>query len=369
MADFTVLKVVIVVFLSVAIYNFLELNVQIFTTFKRRSGLYFWSFLIATWGILFNSVGYLLKHLEITKNGNIHATIILIGWCSMVSGQSVVLYSRLHIVMHNAKKLRAVLIMIITNAIWLHIPIIILVYGANSNNPGPFQEGYSVYEKIQLTVFVVQELIISGFYVYETSNLLKLEKTIGNKGTGIVLYHLIYVNILVMLLDFSIVGLEFRNLYEVQTAWKPFVYSVKLKLEFSILNRLVDLTRSARSGDSHSYSNAARSGGLALGTLKTKNTLHERSVARGADRTGGWEVRIGCGGKGNKDTLPDTVVKTTEVKIQSHSRRRSDTSLAESKTEILPEAATQDVHETERGSASSVSSDVAYGKYANPSWQ
>ncbi|KAJ4985350.1 integral membrane protein [Stagonosporopsis vannaccii] len=368
MADLSVLKVVVVVFLSVAIYNFLELNVQIFTIFKRRSGLYFWSFTIATWGILFNSVGYLLKHLEVTKNGNIHATIILIGWCSMVSGQSVVLYSRLHIVMHNARKLRAVLIMIIANAIWLHIPIIILVYGSNSTNPGPFQGPYSVYEKIQLTVFVVQELIISGLYVYETVNLLKLEDTIGNNGTRTVLYHLIYVNILVILLDFSIVGLEFANLYEIQTAWKPLVYSAKLKLEFSILNRLVDLTRSARSGDSRSYSNAARSGGLALGTMKTRNTLHERSVARGADQTGEWEVHVG-GGKANSAALPSTVIKTTEVKIQSHSRRRSETSLAESKTEILPEAATHDGHEIERGSASSVSSDIAYGRFANSSWQ
>src|SRR5690242_19363948 len=144
MADLSVLQVTVVVFLSVAIYNFLELNVQIFTTFKRRSGLYFWSFSIATWGILFNSVGYLLKYLGITKNRNIHATIILIGWCSMVSGQSVVLYSRLHIVMHNANRLRAVLIMIVVNAVWLHIPIIILVYGTYSNNPGLFEGAYSI---------------------------------------------------------------------------------------------------------------------------------------------------------------------------------------------------------------------------------
>ena len=286
----------------------------------------------------------------------------------MISGQSVVLYSRLHIVIHNTKLLRAVLIMIITDAIWLHIPIIVLVYGANSNNPGSFEGPYSVYEKIQLTVFVVQELIISGLYVYETVNLLKLERTIGNIRTRTVLHHLIHVNILVMLLDFSIVGLEFANLYEVQTAWKPLVYSVKLKLEFSILNRLVELTRSARSGDCCSCSNAARSGGLALSAVKGNNTTHQRSVARGADQTGEWEVHVG-GGKCNSTVLPATVVKTTEVKIQNHSRRRSDESLAESKTEILPEATIHVGYEIERGSASSVSSDVEHRKYANPSWQ
>ncbi|KAF2994972.1 hypothetical protein E8E13_003397 [Curvularia kusanoi] len=367
MVEFTVLKVVVVVFLSVAIYNFLELNVQIFTTFKRRSGLYFWSFTIATWGILFNCVGYLLNHLQITKEGNIYATLILIGWCSMISGQSVVLYSRLHIVMHNTKRLRAVLIMIITNAIWLHIPIIILVYGVNSNNPGPFQGPYAIYEKIQLTVFVLQELIISSLYVYETVNLLKMETTIGNNSSRNILRHLIYVNVLVMLLDCSIVGLEFADQFEIQTSWKPLVYSIKLKLEFSILNRLVELTKSARSGDSRSASNAPKSNNIALGTMKGNNTTRQRSIALGGDRTGEWEVRVG-GGKNDNNMPSAAVIKTTEVKISSHSRRRSDASLAESKTEILPGTPTQDTHDVERTSASSISSEVGYGKYANPTW-
>lgn len=234
---------VVLVFICVAFYNFLELEVLILSTFKRRRGLYFWSFNIATWGVAFNATGYLLKHLELSTQPHLYATLILIGWCTMITGQSVVLYSRLHLVLHNRKRLRAVLIMIVTNALWLHIPVIILVYGANSNNPTPFEKPYSIYEKIQLSVFFVQELIISGLYVYETTKLLRLEKTIGNGGTLQVMNHLIFVNILVILLDFSILGLEFANQYEIQTAWKPLVYSVKLKLEFSILNRLVELTK------------------------------------------------------------------------------------------------------------------------------
>jgi hypothetical protein len=365
MVPITVPKTIVVVFLSVALYNYLELNVQIFATFKRRKGLYFWSFIVATWGVAFNSIGYLLKHLEITKEGNIYATLILIGWCTMITGQSVVLYSRLHIVMHNEKRLRAVLIMIITNAIWLHLPVIVLIYGANTNNPKPFEKPYEIFEKIQLTVFVVQELIISGLYVYETTNLLKLERTIGNNNTRSVLHHLICVNILVMLLDFSILGLEFANMYEIQTAWKPLVYSVKLKLEFSILNQLVELTRNARIGDVSSFScNVAHSGGLALGTIKT--TGHQRSVAPGADQENQWEVHVGSGKNNNSNALPSTVIKTTEFKIQSHSRRRSDTSLAESGKEILAESASEDAQRFARGSASSVSSETRNG---NHTWQ
>ena len=367
--DSFAVKAVVVVFLSVALYNVLELNAYILTAFKRRNGLYFWSFTISTWGVAFNAVGYLLKHLQITNEGNLYSTLILIGWCTMITGQSVVLYSRLHIVMHNRQRLRAVLIMIITNAVWLHIPIIVLVYGANSQNPGPYEKPYSIYEKIQLSVFIAQELIISGLYLYETFGMLRLERTIGNNGTRIVLRHLIVVNIIVILLDFSILGLEFANLFEIQTAWKPLVYSVKLKLEFSILNRLVELTRSARSGDpnSHSYSrNVGRSGNLALGTIK--GTVHQRSVAQGADTANQWEIHVG-GGKKDNPALPSTVIKTTEFKIQSHSRRKSEASSADSGTEGLVDSAAPDVHGTEMGSASSASSHVRGGSYHEQSWR
>lgn len=62
--------------------------------------------------------------------------------------------------------------------------------------------------------------------------------------------HLIWVNVLVVLLDITILALEFMNLFEIQTAWEPLVYSIKLKLEFSILNQLVSLTRGGGASNS-----------------------------------------------------------------------------------------------------------------------
>ncbi|KAI4650981.1 uncharacterized protein J4E88_005052 [Alternaria novae-zelandiae] len=366
--DIVVSKTIAAVFLSIALYNFLELNVYIFTLFKRRSGLYFWSFTISTWGIVFNAIGYTLMHLANIPQKNIYATFILVGWCAMITGQSVVLYSRLHIVMHNRKKLKAVLVMIITNAIWLHIPIIVLVYGNNSDNPTPFVQPYQIYEKIQLSVFIAQELIISGLYVYETTKLLRMERTIGNFGTKSLLQHLIFVNLLVILLDFSILGLEFADMFEIQTSWKPLVYSIKLKLEFSILNRLVALTRNARSGCASSYSNGGnRSAAVALGTVR--GTGHQRSaLATNTEHQEQWEVHV-TSGKANNDQLPSTVIKTTEFTVQSHSRKDSDDkiSFAGSKEEILAHSA---AHNTQ-GSTSSASSDhIQYnGRYDSQPWQ
>jgi hypothetical protein len=361
-------NIVIAVFLSVALYNFLELNLSSFNTFKRRNGLYFWSFTIATWGIAFNAVGYLLRHFARRVPPNVYATLILIGWCTMITGQSVVLYSRLHIVLHKRTWLRAVLIMIIVNATWLHLPVIVLVYGVNSSNPTPFETPYSIFEKIQLSVFCVQELIISGLYVWETIKFLRQERTIGNTKTRQVMNHLIYVNIFVILLDFTILGLEFASLYEIQTAWKPLVYSIKLKLEFTILNRLVDLTRNGRSGNSYSHSRTGQQNeGVALSTLR--KTAPQRSMAQGVDEPMQYEVHVGRGATAQNplDAQKREVKMTTEIQIQTQDRRRSNASLAESGTEILAESKKSQGIET--GSASSVSSEVNYARYESQPWK
>lgn len=364
-------KVVAAVFLSLALYNFLELNVYILNSFKRRRGLYFWSFTVSTYGILFNSIGYILMHLAAIKQKNVYATLILIGWCMMITGQSVVLYSRLHIVVHNLRWLRYVLIMIITNAIWLHIPIIVLVYGANSDNPTEYLKVYNIYERIQLSVFCAQELIISGLYLYETTKLLRLERTIGHVGTRTLLHHLVSVNILVIILDFSILGLEFANLFEIQTSWKPLVYSIKLKVEFSILSRLVKLTRNARSGHTgNSYTDAGQSGGVALGTMRAKSNVQKSMMGTVTDERDNWEIKV-SGGHNNLETMPSQVLKTTEFTVQSHSRPVSRGSFAESGKKILAHTQSQELHDIEQISASSsVSSGPHSPRYhERPQWQ
>lgn len=312
-----ILAIIICVFISIAFYNVIELTASIFTSFKKRSGLYFWSILIATWGIAFNGTGYLLMHLSLTTEALVYATIILIGWCSMVTGQSVVLYSRLHIVMHHQKRLRMVLYMIIANAIWLHVPVIILVYGVNSANPEPFVDPYAIFEKIQLSVFFVQELIISGLYVWETTNRLRLEKSIGNSRTRKIMNHLIWVNVLVVLLDITILALEFTNLFEIQTAWKPLVYSIKLKLEFSILNQLVSLTRGGGNSSYYARSQPRGNGNdVAMETFNGERSRHF-TVADEPE----YEIRIGKGEINHATPVPNAYpTKTTEITIHSESR-------------------------------------------------
>ena len=57
--------------------------------------------------------------------------------------------------------------MIIFDAIVFHLPTMVMAFGTDSSLSGRFVPVFVVYDKIQLTVFFVQECIISGIYIYE----------------------------------------------------------------------------------------------------------------------------------------------------------------------------------------------------------
>lgn len=151
---FNATSIIVAVCIALTLYNAIELLVLIFATFKRWSGLYFWSLLVASFGLIPYSIGNLISFFELTYSvaGIIVSTL---GWYCMVTGQSVVLYSRLHLVLLNRKVLRCVLWMIIINAIIFHIPTTVIHFGSiYSSKSQEFNAVYNVYEKIQMTGFV-----------------------------------------------------------------------------------------------------------------------------------------------------------------------------------------------------------------------
>lgn len=231
-------------FFGIAVFNVLEINFTILTTFRKRRGLYFWSLLAASWGIPIHAIGFLLKFFQLCRNNNANVAIITVGWIAMVTGQSIVLYSRLHLIVRNRKKIRWVLVLIIVDIFLFHIPPTILNFGANSTNPQPFLKPFAIYEKIQITAFSMQEFIISTLYIWEARKMLESIARVKRDEVRNVLYHLICVNVLIIVMDATLLGTEYANQYSIETTYKSILYSVKLKLEFAILNRLRALVKS-----------------------------------------------------------------------------------------------------------------------------
>ena len=156
----------ITAFCAVSLWMTVELTLRCFFTFKRYRGLYFWSVLVCTWGVTFHVIGLILK---LFNEGNwiLSSILFKIGWVGNVTGFSFVLYSRLNLVVRDRRILRAVLIMIITDAFLLHTPIIIFDFGISSPHPSIWVKPMEVMERIQVLWFSVQETIISLLYIYK----------------------------------------------------------------------------------------------------------------------------------------------------------------------------------------------------------
>ncbi|KAJ5968263.1 hypothetical protein N7501_004511 [Penicillium viridicatum] len=244
-----ILQMILVTFIGLSCYNVAELVILVPATFRRWRGLYFWSLLVSgVLGVVPYSIGFLMKFFTQTDSV-LSVTVLTIGWWTMVTGQSVVLYSRLHLVLRDERMLRRVLQLIVANVLLLHVPTTILTYGANIVHSGDaaWVNGYNVMEKIQLTGFTIQESLLSTLYVIETVKLLRLGADVSSRPDArSIMYQLIGINCTIIGMDLLLLSLEYANLYSVQITLKGFIYSLKLKLEFAVLGRLVDLIQGSR---------------------------------------------------------------------------------------------------------------------------
>jgi hypothetical protein len=154
------LQVIIGLSTGMTMYNAVELVVLILITFSRYRGLYFWSLLISSLGLIPYALGFCFKFFEVLT-GNVRwasVALLSVGWYPMITGQSVVLWSRLHLIV-SGERGRKILLwtkwMIIVDAIVLHIPTSVVTFGSNGTvDTSTFVEAYNVIEKTQMTGFL-----------------------------------------------------------------------------------------------------------------------------------------------------------------------------------------------------------------------
>ena len=143
-------KIIVTTFDGIAMYNGWEIMVLVFMTFKHYRGSYFWSLLIAGFGLTPYFIGNVLHDLDIVTTPNAiegAVTAIIIGWMMMVTGQLFVLWSRLGLlaVGKTGQKLKKITLwMIVVGSIVLYIPTTVLAWGADINVNSSFVDGYDM---------------------------------------------------------------------------------------------------------------------------------------------------------------------------------------------------------------------------------
>ncbi|CAI7650484.1 unnamed protein product [Penicillium discolor] len=226
-------------FAALAWYNAIELIILCFFSFKRWSGNYFWSLLVSSACIIPYCLGFVLLFFPTGVTPWLCMTLVVLGWYGMITGQ---------------KLLRGVLWMICIDAVLLQVPTTVFLYGTVAHPGSAWAHAYDIMERVQLVGFCVQELIISSIYVWETVKLLRLRP--GGRPQGI-LNQLLVINIIILILDIAIVVIEYVGYYAVQVLFKPVAYSIKLKLEYAILGKLIAIARGGTDSQ-HMDSSSAR---------------------------------------------------------------------------------------------------------------
>ena len=236
----TAVTSVLISMLTISIYMAALVDLKALATFKRYNTLYFWSLLVTSWGIILHSIGVILKWFVGSCPWELHTALSSVGWWCMVTGQSLVLYSRLHLAVRDKRVLRAILIMIIVDFCLFQVPTTLQKFMSTRTDAGVWLSVYHVYERIQLVVFTIQELIISIIYIRAALIWLSPSDPEGMRHTK---HFLIYLNVLCIALDIAIVIETSTNQWLYEEASQSLAYAIKLTLEFAVLNKVMEVYR------------------------------------------------------------------------------------------------------------------------------
>lgn len=167
------------------------------------------------------------------------------------------------------------------------------------------EKKFATSEKVTVALFTVQELIISSVYIYETVKILRVGEMMRQNNRHRIL-QLLTANIAVMCLDVATVTLEYSALFGVWCSFKGFAYTVKLKIEFSILNQLRDaVTKNGRSGGI--YPDHSGSEGITLSSRKGR--VNTKPNASALERSTFSELDDN-----------DAITRTTHIAVQRSER-------------------------------------------------
>jgi hypothetical protein len=159
----------------------------------------------------------------------------------MTSGFSLVLWSRLHLIINNKRFLTVMLCFILFNDIALHsITIslqVTLDFGKHRADVG------AALNIAGAVIFTAQETFITLLYIYKTVRFLKSGYSVHIRR---MIGMLVLVQIFVISLDALGMTLLFTRKLVLAAICEPFFYCIRLKLEIAVLNELQESVKQGR---------------------------------------------------------------------------------------------------------------------------
>lgn len=210
-------------------------------TFERHSSVYFGSIVCTAIGIILYTTGTMCGFFGLIQDPGQILGITLSAQVMILSGFSIVIWSRLHLIIQNPEFLRGLLMLIILTSVILHgvaIPIY-LVLGFYKKKVSPTK--YAGFA--DSAVFTAQEAFCTSLYIFKT---IRFIRSPYSKNTQRTICLLVLVQLTVMATDAISWFLQVSNRILIATIMHGFFYSLKLRLEIVVLNELQDLIKAGR---------------------------------------------------------------------------------------------------------------------------
>jgi hypothetical protein len=235
---------------TIAIWMAIDLIFQLHVTFRRWGGMYYWTVLCTSIGIGVHASMLIVKSFTVlSKSEGIGTTVVLkIGDIMNQTGFSLILYSRLNLVMRTAdpRYLKFILIAIIAGSFLVNTPLLIFNFAAEASGSvtGEWLARTLIAERVLILYFTVQEAALSTLYTWTTAGLIKgtrLKQQSPKTRRNLLLF-MIFAQTTTFLADVSMAGLLFADLHY-KGILHPFFFGIKLKIEFMALNQLQSLVQ------------------------------------------------------------------------------------------------------------------------------
>jgi hypothetical protein len=198
-------------------------------------------------GIIIETLVYNIRIFLVPENRGGMILYVSLNWPSAIlvrTGFGIVLYSRLHIIKQDHQLSRGLLAMIIVIAVIGHSGLIIYSAAGYASNYDLLSRIYDLWIYVEV-VFTVQDVTLSSLYIfYFWKYLNDVPAHAGErmrKESRTIFALLLIAYIWVILADVSMYTLLCVKLFLARMMCMPFLDAIKLRLEFLVLNRLIEV--------------------------------------------------------------------------------------------------------------------------------
>lgn len=160
-----------------------------------------------------------------------------LNWLLITTGFSLVLYSRLHLVISSQRALRAILIVLLG----VSLPIQIMCIVGQANRLGTKAFRIAVYLEI---VFPVIEIALSSLYVYSYCRFVRQSPGAWDKQAVSTFLRLVLAQGFVVLGEVMLITIWYLDMLLLRVVILPLAYAVKMQVELAVLKRLAKVTQS-----------------------------------------------------------------------------------------------------------------------------